>query len=141
MPGRFIDSAGVTLGEHSGAYMFTIGQRKGLGIALGKPAYVLSTDISANTVTLGENDELFRRRLEADEVNLIAADRLDTPVRVEAKIRYSHKTAAATAVQTGDDRLIVEFDEPQRAITPGQSVVLYDGDTVIGGGKVKRALD
>ena len=141
MPGRFIDSAGVTLGEHSGAYMFTIGQRKGLGIALGKPAYVLSTDISANTVTLGENDELFRRRLEADEVNLIAADRLDTPVRVEAKIRYSHKTAAATAVQTGDDRLMVEFDEPQRAITPGQSVVLYDGDTVIGGGKVKRALD
>lgn len=140
-PGKFIDRSGNVLGDHDGAYMFTIGQRKGLGIALGKPAYVLSVNTAENTVTLGENEELYKRRLEADEINLIAADKLDTPVRVEAKIRYSHKTAPAWAVQTDDDRLIVEFDEPQRAITPGQSVVLYDGDTVIGGGKVKRALD
>ncbi len=139
--GKFIDKDGNILGCHDGAYMFTIGQRKGLGIALGKPAYVLSTDIAANTVTLGENDELFKRRLEANEINLIAADRIDSPIRVSAKIRYSHRTASATAVQTDDDKLIVEFDEPQRAITPGQSVVLYDGDLVIGGGKVKCALD
>lgn len=141
LPGSFIDSNGNILGSHNGAYMFTVGQRKGLGIALGKPAYVLGTDTAANTVTLGDNAELFKQRLEADELNFIAADRLTEPVRVEAKIRYSHRTAPATAVQTDDDRLIVIFDEPQRAITPGQSVVLYDGDTVIGGGKVKRAFD
>ena len=140
-PGNFIDKDGNVLGSHEGAYMFTVGQRKGLGIALGRPAYVLSVDTAANTVTLGENEDLFKRRLEAGEINLIAADRIDSPVRVSAKIRYSHKTASATAVQTDDDKLVVEFDEPQRAVTPGQSVVLYDGDTVIGGGKVTRTLD
>lgn len=138
--GTFIDSEGNVLGSHEGAYQFTIGQRKGLGIALGKPAYVLKTDIAENTVTLGENEDLFHKRLWADDINLIAADKLTAPIKVTAKIRYSHHAAEATAEQTDDNKIIVEFKEPQRAITPGQSLVLYDGDTVIGGGIVQGIL-
>lgn len=137
-PGNFIDTDGNILGEHNGAYMFTIGQRKGLGIALGKPAYVLSTDTDKNTVTLGSNEQLFKNRLYAEKINLIAVDRIDSPLRVTAKIRYSHRDAWATVEQTGDNSFVVEFDEPQRAVTPGQSVVLYDGDTIIGGGVVSK---
>lgn len=136
--GEFIDENGMVLGIHSGAYQFTIGQRKGLGIALGKPAYVLGTDIASNTVTLGENEALFKRRLYAEDINLIAVDKIDKPMRVEAKIRSAHRAAPATAEQTEDGRIVVEFDEPQRAITPGQSVVLYNGDIVIGGGVVTK---
>lgn len=137
-PGSFIDTDGNILGAHNGAYMFTIGQRKGLGIALGKPAYVLSTDTEKNTVTLGSNDELFKNKLYAEKINLIAVDRINSPMRVTAKIRYSHREAAATVEQTGENSFVVEFDEPQRAVTPGQSVVLYDGDIIIGGGVVSK---
>lgn len=138
LKGNFIDSDGNILGIHSGAYKFTIGQRKGLGIALGKPAYVLGTDTEKNTVTLGDNDMLFRKRLYADDINLIAVEKIDKPMRVEAKIRSAHRPAPATVEQTEEGRLAVEFDEPQRAITPGQSVVLYDGDIVVGGGIVTK---
>ncbi len=136
--GNFIDSDGNILGIHSGAYQFTIGQRKGLGIALGKPAYVLGTDTEKNTVTLGDNDMLFRKRLYADEINLIAVEKIDKPMRVEAKIRSAHRAAPATVEQTDDGSFVVEFNEPQRAITPGQSVVLYDDDIVVGGGIVTK---
>ncbi len=138
--GMFIDINGNTLGEHDGAYRFTIGQRKGLGIALGKPAYVLETDISKNTVTLGENEDLFHKRLWADNINFIAVDKLSSPIKVSAKIRYSHRAAEAVVEQTSDNKIVVEFTDAQRAITPGQSVVLYDGDTVIGGGIVRGIL-
>ena len=136
--GDFIDSDGKVLGTHGGAYKFTIGQRKGLGIALGKPAYVLGTDIDKNTVTLGDNDMLFKKRLYAEDVNLIAVDSIDKPIKIQAKIRSAHRPASATAEQTDDGRIVIDFDEPQRAITPGQSVVLYDGDIVIGGGIVSK---
>lgn len=136
--GNFIAPDGTILGIHSGAYKFTIGQRKGLGVALGKPAYVLGTDIPQNTVTLGENEDLFKTRLYAEDVNLIAIDKIEKPMRVEAKIRSAHKAAPAVAEQTENGRIVVDFDEPQRAITPGQSVVLYDGDVVIGGGIVEK---
>ncbi len=134
--GDFIDLDGKPLGKHNGAIRYTVGQRKGLGIALGKPAYVIGKDMSRNTVTLGSNDDLFHHDLTAHDVNLIAADRLDSSIRAEAKIRYSASPAPCTVEQTSENTLTVRFDHPQRAITSGQSLVLYDGDTVIGGGVI-----
>ena len=135
--GRFVDTEGRVLGEHKGLIRYTIGQRKGLGIAFGKPTYVCKKDPKTNTVVLGDNNALFCRELVAREVNLIATDRLDTPIRVAAKVRYSARPALATAIQIDEDTLHLTFDEPQRAISPGQSVVLYDGDVVIGGGIIQ----
>ena len=135
--GNYIDFEGNILGKHLGAVKYTVGQRKGLGIALGEPAYVLSKDMMKNTVTIGKEELLFGSSLNAKNINFIAFDKLDSPLRVEAKIRYSHKTAKATLEQTGIDSFHLEFDEPQRAITKGQSVVLYDGDYVLGGGIIE----
>lgn len=132
--GSFIDHDGNVLGHHNGCIRYTIGQRKGLGIAFGKPTYVCAKDPIANTVTLGSNEDLFRKDLTAHDINLIAAERLERPIRVLAKIRYQASPAPAVVEQTSDHTLSVRFDEPQRAITSGQSVVLYDGTTVIGGG-------
>ncbi len=135
-PGDFVDKNGAVLGRHRGIPAYTVGQRKGLGIALGKPMFVLAKDAKTNTVTLGEEADLFSARLVAKNINLIAAEKLTAPIRCTAKTRYSHKGAAATVEQTGEDELTVLFDAPQRAITPGQALVLYDGDTVIGGGTI-----
>lgn len=132
--GKFVDLRGNLLGKHHGTVHYTIGQRKGLGIAFGKPTYVCGKDPLTNTVTLGGNEDLFRRQLTAHSINLIALPRLDTPLRVQAKIRYKAAPAWATAVQTDENTLEILFDEPQRAISKGQSVVLYDGNTVVGGG-------
>ena len=136
-PGNFVDLDGHVLGRHKGAIHYTIGQRKGLGIALGAPAYVCSKNMKKNTVTLGKNEDLFRDTLIAHEINLIATDKLTAPIRAEAKIRYSAQPAPCTVEQTDTDTLTVHFDTPQRAITGGQSLVLYDGDTVIGGGIIE----
>ena len=135
--GNFIDLEGHILGRHKGAIRYTVGQRKGLGIALGAPAYVCSKDMKKNTVTLGKNEDLFSTTLTAREINLIATDRLTAPIRAEAKIRYSAQPAPCTVEQTDTNTLVVHFDTPQRAITAGQSLVLYDGDTVIGGGIIE----
>ncbi len=132
--GDFLDREGRVIGRHRGAVRYTVGQRKGLGIAFGTPTYVCSKDAKNNTVTLGTNEELFSHELTAHGINLISTDRLDAPMRVTAKVRYKAIPASATVEQVGEDRLRVRFDEAQRAITPGQSVVLYDGDTVVGGG-------
>ncbi len=132
--GDFIDLEGRLLGRHLGQHRYTIGQRKGLGIAFGKPTYVCRKNAADNTVTLGDNDALFRRDLTAHNINLIAFDSIPTPIRVLAKVRYKAAPAPATAVQTDTDCLSLLFDEPQRAISPGQSVVLYDGNTLLGGG-------
>ena len=132
--GDFVDIHGNILGRHSGMIRYTVGQRKGLGIALGKPIFVKEKDPVANTVTLCDNDELFSRRLTASRINFIACDDMFTPTRVEAKIRYKHDAASATVTQIDTDRFVLEFKEPQRAIAKGQSVVLYDGDTLVGGG-------
>lgn len=132
--GDFVDESGSVIGRHKGIVRYTIGQRKGLGIAAGKPIFVYEKDAEKNIVRVGEESLLFGKTLEANDINLIACDRLNRPIRGEVKIRYSHKVSPAVIEQTGEDTLRVEFDEPQRAITKGQSVVIYDGDTVIGGG-------
>jgi tRNA-specific 2-thiouridylase len=137
VPGNFIDLEGRILGKHQGAIRYTVGQRKGLGIALGAPAYVCTKDMQNNTVTLGKNEDLFSTSLVAHEINLIATDKLTVPIRAEAKIRYSAQPAPCTVEQTDTDTLTVRFDTPQRAITGGQSLVLYDGNTVIGGGIIE----
>lgn len=132
--GDFVDESGNVIGRHKGIVRYTIGQRKGLGIAAGKPVFVYEKDAENNIVRVGEESLLFGKVLEAHNINLIACDHLDRPIRGEVKIRYSHRVSPAAIEQTGEDTLRVEFDEPQRAITKGQSVVIYDGDTVIGGG-------
>lgn len=134
--GNFIDMQGRILGKHRGLIHYTVGQRKGLGVSAPNPLYVLSVNPFGNTVTLGTNDRLFTRTLTAKEINLIPFDTLPAPMRVTAKIRYSHAAQPATLAQTSEDELRLQFDEPQRAITPGQAVVLYDGDVVIGGGTI-----
>ena len=134
--GDFIDTEGNVLGRHQGLIRYTEGQRRGLGISLGKPMYVLSKNVENNTVTLCEERKLYSKTLFATGLNMIAYEKLDKKIRVQAKIRYAHKPQWATAEQRSDDLLHIEFDEPQRAITKGQAVVLYDGETVIGGGTI-----
>ncbi len=132
--GDFIDTNGNVLGKHKGIIHYTVGQRKGLGLSFSQPMYVSHVDPEANTVTLAENDALFSRTLTAHNINLVSIPEITSPIRVKAKARYRHKEQWATVTQPDKDTLYVEFDEPQRAITKGQSVVLYDGDVVVGGG-------
>ena len=133
--GEFIDQDGNVLGEHKGIIRYTIGQRKGLGLALPEPMYVCKKDLENNKVILGKNKDLFSKELIAEDINLISVEELKEPVRVCAKVRYNQKAQPAVAEQIGN-RLHVVFDEPQRAICKGQAVVLYDGDVVIGGGTI-----
>lgn len=133
--GNFIDTSGKILGTHKGIINYTIGQRKGLGIALGKPAYVVSKDISANTVTLGDEHELYTSTLTATDVNLISVEQITEPMRITAKTRYTQKETPAT-LSYNNGVYTVDFDVPQRAVTSGQAVVFYDGDTVVGGGTI-----
>ncbi len=137
-PGRIVDRAGTVLGEHGGVANFTVGQKKGLGLATGRALYVVGLDPDTNTVTVGERADLERTQLIAEAVNFIASPAPDA-VRVEAKIRHSHAPAPATVRALDTGRAAVEFDEPQPAITPGQSVVWYRGDLVVGGGIITRA--
>lgn len=134
--GDFTDTKGNILGTHRGIIHYTIGQRKGIGIAAGHPIYVCDIDTEQNRVVLGENADLFTDTLTADRVNLICPDKFAVPMRVLAKIRYRHKEQPASAWLSEDGRLHVKFDEPQRAVTKGQSVVLYLDDIVIGGGTI-----
>ena len=131
--GDFVDLQGKVLGKHKGIIRYTIGQRKGLGLALPASMYVVSKDLDNNKVVLGFNEDLFSSELYATEVNLSAIDTIDSPIRVQAKVRYNQEAKWATA-NMENGKLHVVFDEPQRAICKGQSVVLYDGDTVLGGG-------
>lgn len=134
--GNFVDKNNNVLGTHKGIIRYTVGQRKGLGLALPAPMYVKSKDIKSNTVTLVSNEELFSKKLIANDINLISVEKITAPMRVKAKVRYKQAEQDATVTQTDDDTLVVEFDEPQRAISLGQAVVLYDGDTVVGGGTI-----
>lgn len=133
--GDFVDKDGKILGEHKGIIRYTIGQRKGLGLALPAPMYVFKKDLENNKVILGSNDDLFTSELYADNINLITTDRITEPIRIKAKVRYNQKEQPATAEQIGG-KLHIVFDEPQRAICKGQAVVMYDGDTVVGGGTI-----
>ena len=135
--GKFVDSAGRPLGMHQGYPYYTIGQRKGLGIALGRPMYVCDKNAATGDVMLCDDADLYATTLTAKSVNFIPFDRLLSPIRVEAKIRYAHKPAPATVTPTGEDTVRVEFDQPQRAIARGQSVVFYDGDVLVGGGIIE----
>ena len=135
--GNFISTDGVVIGKHTGIINYTVGQRKGLGIAVGHPIFVAKKDTLNNTVTLCDNNELFSSSLTAHSVNILADVQLRTPTNITAKIRYRHVPAKATAQLLDDGRLKVDFEEPQRAITPGQSVVLYDGDVLVGGGIIE----
>lgn len=134
--GDYLDLGGKVVGKHSGAVGYTIGQRKGLGIALGEPVYVCSKDMTANTVTVGPDAALYTNILRANDWNWISIPQLTEPLRCKARVRYRHTEQPATVYPEENGIARVEFDEPQRAITPGQTVVLYDGDTVIAGGTI-----
>ena len=134
--GDFIDKEGNVIGRHKGYVHYTIGQRRGLGIAAEHPLYVVDINPKTNTVTLGKNEDLFKTELVADRINLISVPRIDGQMRIKAKIRYRHTEQPATVIQLDEDTIKVVFDEPQRAITRGQAVVLYDGDIVVGGGTI-----
>lgn len=138
--GYFIDTKGNILGKHKGIIHYTIGQRKGLGIAFGKPMFVVDIDPVKNTVILGDNEDIFKKGLIAKDFNLISIDDIKEPIRVTAKHRYSAKPSPATLSKIDDEHIKVVFDEPQRAITKGQSVVFYDNDVVIGGGIIEKSL-
>lgn len=135
-PGKFIDKDGNILGEHKGIVYYTIGQRKGLGIALGKRVFVKKIIPEKNLIVLGDEKEIFRNKLFADELNIIPYKKLPSRLESTAKIRYSMKESKALITPNGNG-VMVEFEEPQRAITKGQSVVFYDGEMVIGGGIIK----
>ena len=134
--GSFLDLEGNVLGSHNGMVRYTVGQRKGLGIALGQPMFVKEKNALQNTVTLCQNEALFSDVLTASDCNWSACDIPATAIRAEVKIRYRHTAAPATVEPIDNGRVAVRFDTPQRAIAPGQSVVFYDGDTVIGGGVI-----
>ena len=134
--GNFVNTAGEVLGRHKGIIHYTVGQRKGLGIALGARAFVKEIRPETNEVMLATNEELFSDVLYADRINFMSIEKLDAPMEVMAKIRYNHKGAPAVIEMAGEDLLKVTFREPQRAVTPGQAVVLYDGDIVVGGATI-----
>ncbi|MDP4120577.1 MAG: tRNA 2-thiouridine(34) synthase MnmA [Bacillota bacterium] len=135
-PGDFVDQSENFIAKHKGIINYTVGQRKGLGISNSFPLYVISKDAQNNTVVLGKNEDLFSKRLIAKDVNLIAVDKLKSPMKVTAKVRYSQTDAAAVVHPLNENEILVEFEEAQRAITPGQAVVFYDGDIVVGGGSI-----
>jgi len=137
-PGVIKDTQGNILGRHPGSPFFTIGQRKGLGIALGTPRYVVDINPQENTVVIGTDEELMEDELLASSLNWISIDGLQLPLEVQAKIRYNHVPAPAVVYPHEADKVRVVFKEPQRAITPGQAVVFYHNDTVVGGGWIER---
>lgn len=139
-PGDFLDLCGKVVGQHKNAAAYTLGQRKGLGLAMGAPVYVCSKDMAKNTVTVGADEDLYKKTLRANDWNWISFSDLTEPIRVTAKVRYRHVEQPATVYPEENGFARVEFDEPQRAITTGQAVVLYDGDLVIGGGIITDVL-
>jgi tRNA-specific 2-thiouridylase len=132
--GELVTTDGEVVGEHSGIHNFTVGQRKGLGVATGSPLYVIQIKGADRQVVVGGQAELYSQTLRTRKVNLISVDHLSEPMRVGVKIRHRHAPAAAMIEQSAQDEILVTFDEPQRAVTPGQAAVFYDGDVVVGGG-------
>jgi tRNA-specific 2-thiouridylase len=132
--GELVTTSGEVIGEHAGIHNFTVGQRKGLGVATGSPLYVIQISGANKQVVVGGEENLYSRTLRARRVNLILVGQLREPTRVSVKIRHRHEPAAALLEQVAADEILVTFDQPQRAITPGQAAVFYDGDVVVGGG-------
>lgn len=139
--GNFVDREGRVLGQHEGITHYTIGQRKGLGLSLGHPAFVTEIRPETNEVVIGGNADVFHNALTARQLNFMAIDCPSEPIRVMAKVRYAHQGAWCTVTVTGEDEVLCVFDEPVRAITPGQAVVFYDGEIVVGGGVIEKAMD
>ena len=135
--GNYIDEDGNILGKHKGIIHYTIGQRKGLGISMGRHIFVTKKDAESNTVTLADEDRLFTKVVVIKNINLIPFDKFEGKIRVKAKIRYRHAESDAYAEITGEDEITLTFDEPQRAPAKGQSAVMYDGDYVVGGGIIQ----
>jgi tRNA-uridine 2-sulfurtransferase len=132
--GELVTTNGEVIGEHHGIHHFTVGQRKGLGVATGSPLYVIQIKGDSRQVVVGNQQELYLTTLRARRVNLIAVEDLREPMRVTVKIRHRHEPAPALIEKSGTDEVLVTFDQPQRAVTPGQAAVFYDGDVVVGGG-------
>ena len=137
-PGNFVSTSGEILGTHKGIGHYTIGQRKGLGIAFGEPMFVVEICPETNEVVLGKNDEVFTDWLKANQVNHMAVDHFEVGQKVTARIRYNHGGAKAVISEVTEDSFSLTFEEPVRAVTPGQAVVLYEGDYVLGGGTICR---
>ncbi|ACQ55204.1 tRNA 2-thiouridine(34) synthase MnmA [Clostridium botulinum] len=138
--GNFVDKAGKIIGKHKGIIYYTIGQRKGLGIALGKPAYVIDINPITNEVVIGDEEDIFHTELIAKDVNFIPFDKLEKSMELEAKVRYSAKPSKATIIPLGNNKVKVVFKNKQRAITKGQSVVFYDKDMLVGGGIIEEIV-
>jgi tRNA-uridine 2-sulfurtransferase len=132
--GELVTTSGEVIGEHGGIHNFTVGQRKGLGVVTGSPLYVIQISGAQKQVIVGGEENLYSKTLRAKRVNLISVDELRERLRVSVKIRHRHEPAAAVMEKSENDEILVTFDEPQRAITPGQAAVFYDGDIVVGGG-------
>lgn len=139
--GDFVGSTGEIIGRHKGLIRYTVGQRKGLGIALGKPCFVIEKDAEHNRVVIGDESALFFRRVLVENLNFIPFDSLKGPMKVTGKLRYRHAEQSAVIYPDGEGRLIAEFDKPQRAPSPGQAAVFYDGEVVIGGGTIVKGID
>lgn len=139
-PGPILDSEGNKVGTHAGISNYTIGQRRGLGVALGYPAYVVELDPENNAVILGKDQAVFSKALIAEDINIIPFSSLDGKMEVAAQIRYNSYPVPAVIENIGEDKIKVEFKEPQRAVTPGQSVVFYLDDLVLGGGIIKESF-
>jgi tRNA-specific 2-thiouridylase len=137
--GEMVTTDGKVIGEHTGVHNFTVGQRKGLGVATGSPLYVIQIKNDTREVLVGKDEDLYSRTLLAHRVNLISTGELCGPMKVSVKIRHRHQPAAATIEPAGPDKLRVRFDEPQRALTPGQAAVFYDRDVVVGGGWIESS--
>lgn len=137
--GDYLDLDGKILGKHKGVIHYTIGQRKGLGIALGKHAFVLDKNADTNQIVLGDEEHLFYKKVEVNGVNITAGDSLEG-VKAAGKLRYRHQEQPCVIHQTGKDSVILEFDTPQRAPSPGQAAVFYDGDIVLGGGVIVKGI-
>lgn len=139
-PGPIVDTEGNVLGTHPGIVHFTVGQRRGIGVAAPAPLYVLEIRAGEHTVVVGPNEALYRRSLLADRLNWVSISGLERPLTTRARIRYKHKEAAATLVPLPGAKVSVEFERAQRAVSPGQSVVFYEGDLVLGGGIIEAAI-
>jgi tRNA-specific 2-thiouridylase len=136
--GKIVSTNGAVIGEHAGIHHYTIGQRRGIGISSAQPLYVTGIDSTKNRIIVGNQDELLRDEFTAAGVNWIAFDNPADPVRAEVRVRYRHTAEPATIIPLPDARVQVNFDEPQRAITPGQATVFYRGDEVVGGGWIVK---
>jgi tRNA-specific 2-thiouridylase len=137
--GEIVDARGTVVGQHTGIHRYTIGQRRGIGIAGPQPLYVTNIDADRNRIVVGEQDDLLSKEFTAAGVNWVAFDELGESVRAEVCVRYRHQPAEATITPSENNRVRVKFDEPQRAITPGQATVFYRGDEVVGGGWITKA--